>query len=67
MTVAELIEKLREFDQDLPVCLADWNEEYELPSESAATVVTECLGMYRGEEGEQINGSFVCLGGDGEQ
>jgi hypothetical protein len=28
MTVAELIDKLREMPQDLPVYITDWNENY---------------------------------------
>lgn len=31
-TVGDLIEKLRQFDLALPVCLSDWSEGYAKPS-----------------------------------
>ena len=33
MIVKELVKKLSEFDADLPVCLADWNERWAVPTE----------------------------------
>lgn len=39
MTVAELIRKLEQFDSQLPVALADWQEEYRPPSFTAANIV----------------------------
>lgn len=36
MTVGDAVNKLLEFDQDLPFCVADWSEEYMSPSEPNA-------------------------------
>ena len=36
MTVGELIAHLRQYDPTLPVALADWNEDYQSHSVSAA-------------------------------
>lgn len=38
MTVKELIEALSKFDPDLPVALADWNEQYASPTLEWRTV-----------------------------
>lgn len=46
MKVRELIEKLKIVDPDLPVCLADWNEEHREPDEAAAEQVRERDGLY---------------------
>lgn len=37
-------------DQELPVCIADWNEDYAHPSESAAQVVKAATGPYYPDE-----------------
>ena len=34
MKVREFIEKLKTFDQELPICWGDWNEGYMRPRES---------------------------------
>ena len=36
MTVGALIVHLQKYDPAMPVALADWNEEYQWPSMSAA-------------------------------
>ena len=36
MTVGELIAHLQQYDPAIPVALADWNEDYQWPSMSAA-------------------------------
>lgn len=65
MTVAELIVRLQQMPPSLPVCLGDWNEEYLLPSESAAEIVKQLEGKYRRVlGGEIIEGRFVCLGAE---
>ena len=60
MTVLELIEKLKGFDPDLPVCLEDWAEEHELPCE--AGTVTLCEGPHMPYRSRWSRGPFVCLG-----
>ena len=39
MTVGALIVHLQKYDPAMPVALADWNEEYQFPSCSAADQV----------------------------
>lgn len=38
MKVRELIEKLRTFDPELPVCLQDWFEQYSSPAECTIAI-----------------------------
>lgn len=64
MKVKDLIEKLQQFDPELPVAIADWNEEYRKPSEPNAEVVNLCDGPYCSTAADKIiTGSYVCIGG----
>ena len=65
MNVGDLIRRLQEFDPKLPVCLADWNEGYSLPSLGAAEDIV-LKGMddeYYGTCLPILKGPFVCIGG----
>ncbi len=62
MKVKDLITKLSEFDPELPVAIADWNENYSRPSEDAA----ECVGVSEGEYytgARAVVGKVVVIGG----
>ena len=65
MTVAQFIEKLKDFPQDLPVCVADWGEDYSDPSERAAEKHCVIDGPYSKTvaNGETMaTGPFLCIG-----
>ncbi len=68
MKVKDLIEKLKGFDPELPVCLADWAEEYAVPSEHAAQVIGVSTANYHpaqlpeGSLTSRIQGTFVVIG-----
>ncbi len=66
MKVKDLINKLQEFNLELPVCVADWREPYRFPKEKAAEGVELVVnGMYWSVDGS-FRGDYVCLGlGDG--
>ncbi len=64
MKVKDLIKKLQEFDPELIVCLADWQEEYSDPSEEAAEEVSLVEGdVYWPTIGDEKDAkTFVCIG-----
>lgn len=62
MTVAEYIEVLKIMPQHLPVCVADWNEEYREPSEGAAERIGVEKGEYDDGGEECAKGQFVQIG-----
>lgn len=61
MTVGQMIEKLQQFDQHLPICTAD---AFEDPDEKAA----ECVQLIRddmywsSENAGYTKGDYVCIG-----
>lgn len=65
MTVGDLVKKLLEFDQSLPVCLADWQEQYADLNEEVA----ECVGLaenslyWPSKSRQKKKGTYVCIGG----
>ena len=60
MTVRELIARLQQFDPGLPVCLADWQEQYSSPAE--VTVAEEGEGCWYSAGGaEEKRGRCVVL------
>jgi len=62
MTVAELIERLKELPAELPVCMTDWQEEYRCPHEVGKDSVCVAEGNHFRTEvkGEQY-GRYVQL------
>jgi hypothetical protein len=65
MTVRALIAKLQQLDPDLPVCVADWSEQYRSPDEGSAELVEVVTEGYwptvpRGDE--PTVGTFVRIG-----
>ena len=63
MTVAEYIEVLKAMPQHLPVCVADWNEEYREPDEAAAESVGVVDGVYyAAHKDDEQKGQFVQIG-----
>lgn len=64
MTVAEWIEALREFDPQLTVCLADWNEAYATPNEREAEVLKVVTEKYYNRNNEAVTGRFLKIGSD---
>lgn len=60
-TVAEHIVTMKTMPQHLPVCIADWNEEYGDPSESAAESISLQKNKYY-TNGDDIKGDFVQIG-----
>lgn len=67
MTVADLIAKLQQLPPHLPVCVADWSEQYVAPNEAEAEVVAVVDGHYRAKTGDGSTshvGQFVCIGSD---
>lgn len=40
MKVKDMIAKLQTFDPELPIAIADWNEQYRGPSEGFAELVS---------------------------
>ena len=61
MKVKDLIARLQTFDQDLPVCLADWYEEWSKPSEGAAENVGVHEGLYN-DKTAIVHGKVVVIG-----
>ena len=49
-------------EDDLPVCIADWSNEYDEPSEAEAVNVEVKNDWYRNERGEVVKGKFLCIG-----
>ena len=62
MKVKDLIAKLQEVDRELPVTLADWQEQYATESESAAAIVSVSEGKYSNAEYEHVTGRHVIIG-----
>lgn len=46
MKLRDFIEKLKEFDPELPVCIADWQESCRCPSEYEAEQILLCDSLY---------------------
>ena len=62
MKVKDLIEKLKTFDPELPVCLADWQEQYATEPEGPAELVSVSGGDYNNTEYKMVNGLHVIIG-----
>ena len=62
MKVRELIEKLKECDQDIPICVGDWNESYANPSEAALEDIGELECKYTDNDWKFRTGRIVVLG-----
>jgi hypothetical protein len=60
MKVKDLILKLKLYDQELPVCIADWAEEYMNPLEFEEIEVIE--GFMYIQKHSKVAGTFLCLG-----
>ena len=65
MKVKDLIAKLQTFDPELPVAIADWNEQYRDPSEEAAESIGVGVNPYypTGDNGK-VTGMVVIIGVD---
>lgn len=71
MNVGELVNKLKEFDESLVVCIADVGECYNNPLEIEATdVAISERGFYKSNYilsgGKLAGGKFLKLGNDDE-
>ena len=67
MKVRDLIQKLQQFDPELPVCVADWSEQWNRPDEEVATGVELVEGAYSPDPPMKecpyhAVGKFVCIG-----
>lgn len=62
VTVGSLIRSLKKFDADLPVCLADWNEQYQADNNEAAGIVTKRDGQFYATE-DDCYGEYIAIGG----
>jgi hypothetical protein len=65
MKVKDAIEKLKQFDPELPFVVADWQEGYMAPDEAAAENISEGGGYYpvcNGGVGSPIKGRCVVIG-----
>lgn len=62
MNVGEYIEVLKTKPLHLPVCVADWNEEYREPSEGAAERIGVENGEYDDGGEENAKGEFLQIG-----
>ncbi len=63
MTVAELIEKLGTYPQDLPVCLGDWQEQYAESSARQAEKISVETGEYwPGRSCGLVSGEYLQIG-----
>ena len=63
MTVRELLEKLKQFDPDLLVCLGDWNESYADPCSTAVECMRVTTGLYYdGGDFTSHEGTFLEIG-----
>ncbi len=61
MLVKDLVLALLNTDQDLPVCLADWNERYRNPAEVGIVRFVEDKNCYLvGNQNEQ-RANYICL------
>ena len=61
ITVGGLIHELQKFNPDLPVCLADWNEQYQTDNNPAAGRVTKRKGVFWATEDECF-GEYIAIG-----
>ena len=59
MTVKGLIAELQKMPKDLVVCMEDWNEEWDYPTE--VQIVREAKEKHTTNIGRKED-SFVCLG-----
>lgn len=63
MTVGEMIEKLKQFDLSLPVCISDWNEEWAPPTDSfSINLITK--KKHLGKPSELMEHPFILIGSD---
>lgn len=63
MKVSELITRLREFDPDLTVALADWNEDYANASiEAADRISVQVVGTWDEASLSVVKMTCVMLG-----
>jgi hypothetical protein len=52
-------------DKTLPICVADWQERFQRPSEKQAEIINIQHGQYTPEPGVIYrDGPFVCIGED---
>lgn len=61
MTVKELIEQLKQYDDDLPVCLKDWPEESDILSLRADDAEMHALREEFDGNKTYNNGHYICL------
>ena len=61
----ELVNKFGDEYDDLPVCLADWGEQYRSPSESEAHHIKVKTDDYSTETYDTVHGKFICIGNYG--
>ena len=64
MTVAELIEALREYPGELVVCVTDWGESYRRPHELERKDVGRAEGEYTKLDWTRVEGECLSLGKD---
>lgn len=63
MKLKDFIAELHKYDQELIVCLADWQEQYMKPNESAAESMQEEFGFYKSVGvTDDVHGPFLCIG-----
>lgn len=62
MKVKDMIEKLKEFDPELTVCLSDWQEGYCRPNEAEAEDISVSTEFCTTKDGTAVQ-SFLKIGG----
>jgi len=62
MKVKDLIQKLQELDGELPVCVADWQEQYATESEYYAELISVGGGQYKDANHQTVTGQHVTIG-----
>lgn len=63
MTVAQMIDRLKTFDPNLPVALADWGESYRYSSEMDAEVMSVVEEELDAKEG-RVKKKHLRIGND---
>ena len=62
MKLKEFIEKLSQFDQDLPVCL-DGSEKWDGPDNTVNyETIGRINGTYLNEDNKYVTGPYLCIG-----
>ena len=63
MKLREFIEKLGQFDPEISVCIADWTENFNYPSEAQGEIVGLRSDGYSDSNCDVINDAvFLCIG-----